>query len=130
MKSKNSFSNPRDFRYHVRLHPAAPYMRLFYMDIGICKRYSQRMVSIRLSRGGAKKRPFYTIVVTDSRNRRDGRYIERLGFFNPIASGKEERLNMNQERLQYWLNTGAQPSERVVSLMKEARQQSSTAAAE
>ena len=88
------------------------------------------MVSIRLSRGGAKKRPFYTIVVTDSRNRRDGRYIERLGFFNPIASGKEERLNMNQERLQYWLNTGAQPSERVVSLMKEARQQSSTAAAE
>lgn len=77
------------------------------------------MVSIRLSRGGAKKRPFYTIVVTDSRNRRDGRYIERLGFFNPIASGKEERLNMNRERLQYWLNTGAQPSERVVSLLKE-----------
>ncbi|HRY14986.1 MAG: 30S ribosomal protein S16 [Candidatus Competibacteraceae bacterium] len=89
------------------------------------------MVSIRLSRGGAKKRPFYTIVVTDSRNRRDGRYIERLGFFNPIASGKEERLNMNRERLQYWLNTGAQPSERVISLMKEqARQQSSTAATE
>jgi small subunit ribosomal protein S16 len=82
------------------------------------------MVSIRLSRGGAKKRPFYTIIVTDSRNRRDGRYIERLGFFNPIASGKEERLNMNRERLQYWLNTGAQPSERIVSLMKEqARQQ-------
>jgi len=89
------------------------------------------MVSIRLSRGGAKKRPFYTIVVTGSRNRRDGRYIERLGFFNPIASGKEERLNMNRERLQYWLNTGAQPSERVISLMKEqARQQSSTAATE
>ncbi|MCB1776889.1 MAG: 30S ribosomal protein S16 [Candidatus Competibacteraceae bacterium] len=89
------------------------------------------MVSIRLSRGGAKRRPFYTIVVTDSRNRRDGRCIERLGFFNPVASGKEERLNMNRERLQYWLNTGAQPSERVVSLMKEqARQQSSTVAAE
>ena len=88
------------------------------------------MVSIRLSRGGAKKRPFYTIIVTDSRNRRDGRYIERLGFFNPIASGKEERLNMDRERLQYWLNTGAQPSERVISLMKEqARQQPATGAA-
>ena len=100
------------------------------MDIGIRKRYAQRMVSIRLSRGGAKKRPFYTIIVTDSRNRRDGRYIERLGFFNPIASGKEERLNMNRERLQYWLNTGAQPSERVISLMKEqARQHPATGAA-
>ncbi|MDS4019058.1 MAG: 30S ribosomal protein S16 [Candidatus Competibacter sp.] len=82
------------------------------------------MVTIRLSRGGAKKRPFYTVVVTDSRNRRDGRYIERIGFFNPIASGKDERLSLNQERLQYWLGTGAQPSERVVSLMKEqARRQ-------
>jgi small subunit ribosomal protein S16 len=82
------------------------------------------MVSIRLSRGGAKKRPFYTVVVTDSRNRRDGRYIERVGFFNPIASGQDVKLSLNQERLQYWLNTGAQPSERVVSLMKEyARQQ-------
>ena len=131
MKLKNSFSNLQDFRYHVRLHPSAPCWRLFYMDIRIRKRYSQRMVSIRLSRGGAKRRPFYTIVVTDSRNRRDGRCIERLGFFNPVASGKEERLNMNRERLQYWLNTGAQPSERVVSLMKEqARQQSSTVAAE
>jgi small subunit ribosomal protein S16 len=82
------------------------------------------MVSIRLSRGGAKKRPFYTVVVTDSRNRRDGRYIERVGFFNPIASGQDVKLSLNQERLQYWLNTGAQPSERVMSLMKEyARQQ-------
>ncbi len=88
------------------------------------------MVTIRLSRGGAKKRPFYTVIVTDSRNRRDGRYIERLGFFNPIASGKEERLNLNQERLQYWLNTGAQLSERVASLAKEyARKQQQSAAA-
>jgi small subunit ribosomal protein S16 len=85
------------------------------------------MVTIRLSRGGAKKRPFYTVVVTDSRNRRDGRYIERVGFFNPIASGQDVQLSLNQERLQYWLNTGAQPSERVVSLMKEyARQQTQT----
>jgi small subunit ribosomal protein S16 len=88
------------------------------------------MVSIRLSRGGAKKRPFYTVVVTDSRNRRDGRYIERVGFFNPIASGQDVKLSLNQERLRYWLNTGAQPSGRVVSLMKEyARQQTPAPAA-
>jgi small subunit ribosomal protein S16 len=82
------------------------------------------MVTIRLSRGGAKKRPFYTVVVTDSRNRRDGRCIERVGFFNPIASGKDVRLSLDQERLQYWIGHGAQTSERVSSLMKEyARQQ-------
>jgi small subunit ribosomal protein S16 len=79
------------------------------------------MVTIRLSRGGAKKRPFYHIVVTDSRSRRDGRYIERLGFFNPIASGKEESLRIDQNRLDYWLKTGAQPSERVSSLIKMAK---------
>ena len=87
------------------------------------------MVTIRLSRGGAKKRPFYTVIVTDSRNRRDGRYIERLGFFNPIASGKEERLNLNQERLQHWVNTGAQLSERVASLAKEYTSKQSAVAA-
>ena len=82
------------------------------------------MVTIRLSRGGAKKRPFYTVVVTDSRNRRDGRYIERIGFFNPIASGQDVRLSLKQERVQYWLGVGAQPSDRVSSLIKEhARQQ-------
>ena len=82
------------------------------------------MVTIRLSRGGAKKRPFYTVVVTDSRNRRDGRYLERIGFFNPIASGQDVRLSLNQERVQYWLGVGAQPSDRVSSLIKEhARQQ-------
>jgi small subunit ribosomal protein S16 len=77
------------------------------------------MVTIRLSRGGAKKRPFYHVVVTDSRNRRDGRYIERVGFFNPLAKGAEVRLRLNQERLQYWLSQGAQTSERVASLMKQ-----------
>jgi small subunit ribosomal protein S16 len=77
------------------------------------------MVTIRLSRGGAKKRPFYRVVVTDSRSRRDGRYIEQVGFFNPIAKGGELRLNLNQERLQYWLSQGAQSSERVASLMKQ-----------
>lgn len=77
------------------------------------------MVTIRLSRGGAKKRPFYHVVVTDSRSKRDGRYIERVGFFNPVASGKAERLALNQERVQYWLGHGAQTTDRVRSLIKE-----------
>ena len=76
------------------------------------------MVTIRLSRGGAKKRPFYHVVVTDSRNARDGRYIERLGFFNPLAKGGEERLRLDNARVSYWLDTGAQPSDRVASLIK------------
>ncbi|HEY9148406.1 MAG TPA: 30S ribosomal protein S16 [Gammaproteobacteria bacterium] len=76
------------------------------------------MVTIRMARGGAKKRPFYQIVVTDSRNRRDGRFIERLGFFNPVARGNEERLRLDRERVDYWLSQGAQPSERVASLLK------------
>jgi small subunit ribosomal protein S16 len=78
------------------------------------------MVTIRLARGGAKKRPFYQVVVTDSRNARDGRFIERVGFFNPIATGKEERLRVNAERYQYWVGQGAQPSERVAALVKDA----------
>jgi small subunit ribosomal protein S16 len=77
------------------------------------------MVTIRLTRGGAKKRPFYHVVVTDSRNRRDGRYIERLGYFNPIATGKEEGLNLDLERVSYWIGQGAQPSDRVASLIKQ-----------
>jgi len=79
------------------------------------------MVRIRLSRGGALKRPFYHIVVTDRRNRRDGRYIERLGFFNPIARGNDERLKVDLERADYWLGQGAQPSERVAGLLKQLR---------
>lgn len=81
------------------------------------------MVTIRLTRGGAKKRPFYHVVVTDSRNRRDGRYIERIGFFNPVATGKEEGLKLDLERVQYWLGQGAQPSERVASLIKQVEKQ-------
>lgn len=76
------------------------------------------MVSIRLSRAGAKKRPFYHLVVTDSRNRRDGRYIERLGFFNPLAKGNDEGLRIDLARVQYWIGRGAQPSDRVASLLK------------
>lgn len=81
------------------------------------------MVTIRLARSGAKKRPFYHLVVTDSRNKRDGRYIERVGFFNPIARGKEERLRIDDERVNYWVGTGAQTSDRVASLIKEFRKQ-------
>jgi len=77
------------------------------------------MVTIRMSRGGSKKRPFYHLVVTDSRNRRDGRFIERVGFFNPTATGNEERLRINQERIDHWIGLGAQPSERVAKLVKE-----------
>ncbi|MEY1662720.1 30S ribosomal protein S16 [Isoalcanivorax beigongshangi] len=82
------------------------------------------MVTIRLARGGSKKRPFYHVVVTDSRNARDGRFIERLGFFNPIARGGEVRLNLNEERLAHWVGNGAGTSERVQSLLKEHRKQS------
>jgi len=81
------------------------------------------MVTIRMSRGGAKKRPFYHIVVTDSRNRRDGRYIERIGFFNPVATGGEERLRIDTERADFWSAQGAQLSERVAKLLKEGRAQ-------
>jgi small subunit ribosomal protein S16 len=76
------------------------------------------MVTIRMARGGAKKRPFYNIVVTDSRNRRDGNFIERLGFFNPVAAGNEERLRIDRARVDYWLSKGAQASDRVASLLK------------
>lgn len=79
------------------------------------------MVTIRMARGGSKKRPFYSIVVTDSRNRRDGRFIERVGFFNPIATGNEERLRLDQERVDFWISKGAQTSERVASLLKAAK---------
>lgn len=78
------------------------------------------MVTIRLARGGAKKRPFYHVVVTDSRNRRDGRFIERLGFFNPVARGQEERLRLDSDRIKHWLDQGAQTSERVAKLIKQA----------
>lgn len=81
------------------------------------------MVTIRLSRGGALKRPFYHIVVTDRRNRRDGRYIERLGFFNPIAAGDERPLEVNLERVEYWVGHGAQSSDRVAALIKRYRKE-------
>jgi len=78
------------------------------------------MVTIRLAKTGAKKRPFYHVVVADSRRSRDGRYIERLGFFNPVAKGGEERLRLDNERVSHWLAQGAQASERVSGLLKQA----------
>ncbi len=78
------------------------------------------MVTIRLARGGSKKRPFYQVVVADSRKAATSRYIERIGFFNPIGGGASQRLELNKERLQYWLGVGAQPSDRVNALIKES----------
>ena len=78
------------------------------------------MVTIRMARGGSKKRPFYNIVVTDSRKPRDSGYIERLGYYNPRARGQEVRLNLEQERLNHWMKEGAQVSTRVNTLLKEA----------
>lgn len=79
------------------------------------------MVTIRLARGGAKKRPFYHLTVTDSRSPRSGKYLERVGFFNPIARGGEERLRVDFERLNHWVSQGAQLSERVATLIKQAQ---------
>jgi small subunit ribosomal protein S16 len=76
------------------------------------------MVTIRLSRGGAKARPFYHVVVTDSRSKRDGRFIERLGFFNPIAVKQDVPFQIARDRYDYWISTGAQPSDRVARLVK------------
>ncbi|WP_342147689.1 30S ribosomal protein S16 [Rickettsiella endosymbiont of Aleochara curtula] len=79
------------------------------------------MVTIRLARGGRTERPFYHIVVTDSRKPRDGRYIERLGFYNPVATGKEVALKIAEDRVNYWLSQGAQTSAQVRSLLKKAK---------
>lgn len=77
------------------------------------------MVVIRLARGGAKKRPFYDIVIADSREARDGRYIERVGYYNPVAKGQEIRLFLVEERIDHWKSVGAQASDRVQSLIKQ-----------
>lgn len=77
------------------------------------------MVTIRLARTGAKKRPFYHVVVADSRNKRDGRFIERLGYFNPVAKGQEIRLHLEKDRIDFWNGEGAQTSDRVKELFRE-----------
>ena len=78
------------------------------------------MVKIRLTRGGAKKRPFYHVIVTDSRSARDGRNIERVGFYNPVAQGAEKRIELNLERVTFWVDNGAQLTDKVADLYKQA----------
>lgn len=77
------------------------------------------MVRIRLTRGGAKKRPFYHIVVTDQRNKRDGRALERVGFYNPVATGAEKRVELDTSRVEHWVSNGAQMTDKVRDLVKE-----------
>jgi small subunit ribosomal protein S16 len=96
-------------RYNRRLSPSST---IFFGNI---------MVVIRLARGGAKKRPFYNIVATDSRNRRDGRFIERIGYYNPMASGQEVSLNITADRLAYWQGVGAQLSPTVARLVSSQK---------
>ncbi|HCH32351.1 MAG: 30S ribosomal protein S16 [Oceanospirillaceae bacterium] len=79
------------------------------------------MVTIRLARGGSKKRPFYHLTVADQRNPRDGRFIERVGFHNPVARGQEEVTRIDMQRVDFWMEQGAQPTERVAGLIKAAR---------
>ena len=80
------------------------------------------MLTIRLARSGAKKRPFFHVSVADSRMPRDGRFIERVGYYNPIASGQEVRLELDIERIDYWIGQGAQPSDRVLNLLKQNKE--------
>ena len=83
------------------------------------------MVRICLARSGSKKRPFYYLTVSDKRNPRDGRFIERVGFYNPVARGQEEKCKVNLDRVDYWLSVGGQPSYKVLKLIKDARASSS-----
>ena len=88
------------------------------------------MVTIRLARHGGKKNPFYHLTVAERSAKRDGRFIERVGFYNPIARGKDERLRIDIERLDYWLGVGARPTERVAHLVKQWRKQVALAGSE
>lgn len=86
------------------------------------------MVTIRLARGGSKKSPFYHLTVTDSRNRRDSGYIERVGYYNPMARGAELPLSIDMPRVEYWLGQGAKPSDRVASLIKRHKKEAAQSA--
>jgi small subunit ribosomal protein S16 len=87
------------------------------------------MVTIRLARHGSKKNPFYHITVAEKSAGRDGRFVERLGFYNPVARGNEEELRVNLERVQYWISVGAQPTDKVKRLVTRARKQAAGSAA-
>jgi small subunit ribosomal protein S16 len=106
-------------------------MRLFFPDRPTGRSFPSTetsiMVKIRLSRAGAKGRPFYHIVVADERCARDGRNIERLGYYNPVASGKDVRLELDTEKAAAWIQKGAQPTEKVRQLIKQAGKQNAAA---
>lgn len=87
------------------------------------------MVTIRLARHGSKKNPFYQITVAERSAGRDGRFVERIGFYNPVARGAEEQLRMDVARADYWISQGAQPSERVIALLAQARKNAAAPAA-
>jgi small subunit ribosomal protein S16 len=99
--------------------------RAFRIQVKILR---NQMVTIRLARHGAKKNPFYHITVADRSASRDGRFIERLGFYNPVAKGQSEMLRIDLDRLDYWIGVGAQPSDVVKSLIKQARRNAAAAA--
>ena len=102
------------------LRTIAPFFsRVYYTGYFEYARFSIRVVTIRLSRAGTKKKPFYHVVVTDSRNKRDGRLIERLGFYNPMATGRDVPIKLDVERINYWLSQGAQTSVRVRKIIKD-----------
>ena len=85
------------------------------------------MVTIRLARGCAKKRPFYSIVVSDQRRQPKGRFIERIGFLNPMATENEEKVRLDTDRIDYWISKGAKPSDRVASILKQVRREATLA---
>ena len=98
-----------------------------YLAILATGQYEDTMVKIRLTRGGAKKRPFYHIIVTDSRSARDGRNIERVGYYNPVAAGNEKRVELDVARVDHWVGNGAQLTEKVRNLYKEVAKSASAA---
>ena len=100
-----------------------------YDELTVSTQKEITMVTIRLARHGSKKNPFYHITVADRAASRDGRFVERVGFFNPVAKGQAEVLRLDLDRIDYWMGVGAQPSERVAKLIKRARKENTGAAA-
>ena len=100
-----------------------------YDELTVSTQKEITMVTIRLARHGSKKSPFYHITVADRAASRDGRFVERVGFFNPVAKGQAEVLRLDLDRVDYWMGVGAQPSERVAKLIKQARKENTGAAA-
>ena len=117
-KGLNLLFQSADRSHRIRALSAGPRVLVRGEDRS---RNAEPMVTIRLTRTGAKKRPFYHLNVAESSARRDGRFIERVGYFNPIATGQAQRLSVDLERVDYWISVGAKPSDRVAALIKQAR---------